>query len=178
MVGFSVRPLPFGHLRRLLGGRLDAGMGTAGAPWTIIAWAFDPGFIARSAPGGAYLRAGGAAGGSGPGRERVLHLPWLVGYALYHFPSGGWTEKNAAIKAGVLRRIADFSLSLLGTFLVRLPGVDFWYHAFATDPERRGIHSRLSFAGGRGFLTVCMHYAPGGSKSRSAFALWSRETSC
>jgi cytochrome c-type biogenesis protein CcmF len=100
-------------------------------------------------------------------------MPWLVGTALIH--SLAVTEKRGVFKSWtVLLAIAAFSLSLLGTFLVR-SGVLTSVHAFATDPER-GV-----------FILVFLLVVVGGSlglfalrapvvKSRVGFGLWSRET--
>ena len=68
--------------------------------------------------------------------ENASFMPWLVGTALMH--SLAVTEKRGSFKAWtVLLAICAFSLSLLGTFLVR-SGVLTSVHAFATDP-RRGV---------------------------------------
>ena len=117
--------------------------GRAGAgPWTIAAWIF---LTCGIALGGfwAYLRTGlGRLVVLGPGGNASF-MPWLVGTALIH--SLAVTEKRGAFKAWtVLLAIAAFSLSLLGTFLVR-SGVLTSVHAFATDP--RGIFI-LTFPGG------------------------------
>ena len=70
----------------------------------------------------------------GSGGKRLLHAPWLVGTALIH--SLAVTEKRGVFKSWtVLLAIAAFSLSLLGTFLVR-SGVLTSVHAFASDPEQ------------------------------------------
>jgi cytochrome c-type biogenesis protein CcmF len=74
-------------------------------------------------------------------------MPWLAGTALIH--SLAVTEKRGAFKAWtVLLAIAAFSLSLLGTFLVR-SGVLTSVHAFATDPGARRLHPGLPVAGDR-----------------------------
>ena len=74
--------------------------------------------------------------------ENASFMPWLVGTALIH--SLAVTEKRGAFKSWtVLLAIVAFSLSLLGTFLVR-SGVLTSVHAFATDPRARHLHPRRS----------------------------------
>ncbi|HJV96577.1 MAG TPA: cytochrome c-type biogenesis CcmF C-terminal domain-containing protein, partial [Albitalea sp.] len=105
--------------------------------------------------------------------ENASFMPWLVGTALIH--SLAVTEKRGSFKNWtVLLAIAAFSLSLLGTFLVR-SGVLTSVHAFASDP-RRGIFILLFLViviGGS--LTLFAWRAPKVSLGGS-FGLWSRET--
>jgi cytochrome c-type biogenesis protein CcmF len=105
--------------------------------------------------------------------ENASFMPWLVGTALIH--SLAVTEKRGVFKSWtVLLAIAAFSLSLLGTFLVR-SGVLTSVHAFAADPER-GVFILifLLFVVGSS-LTLFALRAPV-VKSHVGFNLWSRET--
>ena len=100
-------------------------------------------------------------------------MPWLVGTALIH--SLAVTEKRGVFKSWtVLLAIAAFSLSLLGTFLVR-SGVLTSVHAFATDPERGVFILAFLLVVVGGSLTLYALRAPV-VKSKIGFALWSRET--
>ncbi|PAU89136.1 heme lyase NrfEFG subunit NrfE [Pseudomonas sp. WN033] len=169
-VGFSVA-FAFA-IAALLGGRLDAAWARWSRPWTIVAWAFlSLGIVLGS--WWAYYELGWGGWWFWDPVENASFMPWLVGTALIH--SLAVTEKRGVFKSWtVLLAIAAFSLSLLGTFLVR-SGVLTSVHAFATDPER-GVFIL-------GFLLVVV----GGSlllyalrapvvKSQIGFALWSRET--
>ncbi len=100
-------------------------------------------------------------------------MPWLVGTALIH--SLAVTEKRGVFKSWtVLLAIAAFSLSLLGTFLVR-SGVLTSVHAFAADPQRGVFILMFLLAVVGGSLTLFALRAPV-VKSQVGFALWSRET--
>ncbi len=169
-VGFSVA-FAFA-IAALLGGRLDAAWARWSRPWTIVAWAFlGLGIVLGS--WWAYYELGWGGWWFWDPVENASFMPWLVGTALIH--SLAVTEKRGVFKSWtVLLAIAAFSLSLLGTFLVR-SGVLTSVHAFATDPER-GVFIL-------GFLLVVV----GGSlllyavrapvvKSPIGFDLWSRET--
>jgi cytochrome c-type biogenesis protein CcmF len=105
--------------------------------------------------------------------ENASFMPWLVGTALIH--SLAVTEKRGAFKSWtVLLAIAAFSLSLLGTFLVR-SGVLTSVHAFATDPRARHVHPRLAGDRDRHLAAaVCLARAVG--QAGGGFALVSRET--
>ena len=106
----------------LLSGRLDAAWARWSRPWTVIAWAFLTLGIGLGSWWAYYEL------------ENASLMPWLVATALIH--SLMVTEKRGSFKAWtVLLAIAAFSLSLLGTFLVR-SGVLTSVHAFATDPAR------------------------------------------
>ena len=132
-VGFSVA-FAFA-IAALLGGRLDATWARWSRPWTTLAWAFlTLGIMLGS--WWAYYELGWGGWWFWDPVENASFMPWLVGTALIH--SLAVTEKRGTFKAWtVLLAIAAFSLSLLGTFLVR-SGVLTSVHAFATDP-RRGI---------------------------------------
>ncbi|MEH6797995.1 MAG: heme lyase CcmF/NrfE family subunit [Pseudomonadales bacterium] len=130
-VGFSVA-FSFA-IAALLGGRLDAAWARWSRPWTIVAWAFlSLGIVLGS--WWAYYELGWGGWWFWDPVENASFMPWLVGTALIH--SLAVTEKRGVFKSWtVLLAIAAFSLSLLGTFLVR-SGVLTSVHAFATDPER------------------------------------------
>jgi len=119
----------------LWGGRLDSTWARWSRPWTVAAWIFLTCGIALGSFW-AYYELGWGGWWFWDPVENASFMPWLVGTALIH--SLAVTEKRGAFKAWtVLLAIAAFSLSLLGTFLVR-SGVITSVHAFATDP-RRGV---------------------------------------
>jgi cytochrome c-type biogenesis protein CcmF len=130
-VGFSVA-FAFA-VGALLGGRLDATWARWSRPWTTLAWMFlTLGIMVGS--WWAYYELGWGGWWFWDPVENASFMPWLVGTALIH--SLAVTEKRGTFKAWtVLLAIAAFSLSLLGTFLVR-SGVLTSVHAFATDPKR------------------------------------------
>ncbi|OGA54184.1 MAG: c-type cytochrome biogenesis protein CcmF [Betaproteobacteria bacterium RIFCSPLOWO2_12_FULL_62_13] len=130
-VGFSVS-FAFA-ISALLYGRLDATWARWSRPWTTAAWTFlTLGIMLGSA--WAYYELGWGGWWFWDPVENASFMPWLVGTALIH--SLAVTEKRGAFKAWtVLLAIIAFSLSLLGTFLVR-SGVLTSVHAFATDPKR------------------------------------------
>jgi len=130
-VGFSVA-FAFA-LSALLGGRLDATWARWSRPWTTVAWVFMTIGIALGS-WWAYYELGWGGWWFWDPVENASFMPWLVGTALMH--SLAVTEKRGAFKSWtVLLAIAAFSLSLMGTFLVR-SGVLTSVHAFATDPKR------------------------------------------
>ena len=130
-VGFSVA-FAFA-IAALLGGRLDATWARWSRPWTTVAWMFLTCGIALGSFW-AYYELGWGGWWFWDPVENASFMPWLVGTALIH--SLAVTEKRGGFKSWtVLLAIAAFSLSLLGTFLVR-SGVLTSVHAFATDPKR------------------------------------------
>ncbi|PYS27431.1 MAG: c-type cytochrome biogenesis protein CcmF [Acidobacteria bacterium] len=130
-VGFSVA-FAFA-ISALIGGRLDADWARWSRPWTTVAWTFLTGGIALGSFW-AYYELGWGGWWFWDPVENASFMPWLVGTALIH--SLAVTEKRGAFRSWtVLLAIAAFSLSLLGTFLVR-SGVLTSVHAFATDPKR------------------------------------------
>jgi len=130
-VGFSVA-FAFA-IAALLSGRLDAAWARWSRPWTTIAWAFLTVGIALGS-WWAYYELGWGGWWFWDPVENASFMPWLVGTALIH--SLAVTEKRGAFKSWtVLLAIFAFSLSLLGTFLVR-SGVLNSVHAFASDPDR------------------------------------------
>ncbi len=130
-VGFSVA-FAFA-ISALISGRLDATWARWSRPWTTVAWMFLTVGIALGS-WWAYYELGWGGWWFWDPVENASFMPWLVGTALIH--SLAVTEKRGGFKSWtVLLAIAAFSLSLLGTFLVR-SGVLTSVHAFATDPKR------------------------------------------
>lgn len=130
-VGFAVA-FAFA-IAALLSGRLDAAWARWSRPWTTAAWAFLTLGIALGS-WWAYYELGWGGWWFWDPVENASFLPWLLGTALLH--SLAVTEKRGSFKSWtVLLAIGAFSLSLLGTFLVR-SGVLTSVHAFATDPKR------------------------------------------
>ena len=132
-VGFSVA-FAFA-ISALIGGNLDATWARWTRPWTTAAWIFLTIGIALGSAW-AYYELGWGGWWFWDPVENASFMPWLAGTALIH--SLAVTEKRGSFKVWtVLLAIMVFSLSLLGTFLVR-SGVLSSVHAFATDP-RRGL---------------------------------------
>ena len=132
-VGFSVA-FAFA-IASLLSNRLDAAWARWSRPWTTAAWIFLTLGIALGS-WWAYYELGWGGWWFWDPVENASFMPWLIGTALLH--SLAVTEKRGGFKNWtVLLAIIAFSMSLLGTFLVR-SGVLTSVHAFATDP-RRGI---------------------------------------
>jgi cytochrome c-type biogenesis protein CcmF len=130
-VGFSVA-FSFA-IAALLSGRLDAAWARWSRPWTTVAWMFLTLGIALGS-WWAYYELGWGGWWFWDPVENASFMPWLMGTALVH--SLAVTEKRGGFKNWtVLLAIFAFSLSLLGTFLVR-SGVLTSVHSFATDPER------------------------------------------
>ena len=130
-VGFSVA-FSFA-IAALLEGRLDAAWARWSRPWTTAAWCFLTVGIALGSAW-AYYELGWGGWWFWDPVENASFMPWLVGTALIH--SLAVTEKRGAFRSWtVLLAIVAFSLSLVGTFLVR-SGVLTSVHAFATDPAR------------------------------------------
>ena len=130
-VGFSVA-FAFA-VAALIGGNLDAQWARWTRPWTTVAWMFLTVGIALGS-WWAYYELGWGGWWFWDPVENASFMPWLVGTALIH--SLAVTEKRGSFKSWtVLLAIMAFSLSLLGTFLVR-SGVLSSVHAFATDPTR------------------------------------------
>ncbi|MFC4626113.1 heme lyase CcmF/NrfE family subunit [Daeguia caeni] len=130
-VGFSVC-FSFA-VAALIEGRLDAAWARWVRPWALVAWIFLTGGIAVGSYW-AYYELGWGGWWFWDPVENASFMPWLVGSALLH--SALVMEKRSALKIWtVLLSILTFSLSLLGTFLVR-SGVLTSVHSFATDPGR------------------------------------------
>ncbi len=117
----------------LIGGRFDAAWARWARPWTTVAWSFLTLGICLGSFW-AYYELGWGGWWFWDPVENASFMPWLVGTALIH--SLAVTEKRGAFRSWtILLAILAFSLSLLGTFLVR-SGVITSVHAFATDPTR------------------------------------------
>ena len=130
-VGFSVA-FAFA-VASLLKGRLDSEWARWARPWTIAAWVFLTVGIALGS-WWAYYELGWGGWWFWDPVENASFMPWLVGTALIH--SLATTEKRGIFKGStLLLAIATFSLSLVGTFLVR-SGVLVSVHSFAADPAR------------------------------------------
>ncbi|MEP9397212.1 heme lyase CcmF/NrfE family subunit [Mesorhizobium sp. KR2-14] len=130
-VGFSVC-FSFA-VAALIEGRIDAAWARWVRPWTLAAWVFLTGGIAMGSYW-AYYELGWGGFWFWDPVENASFMPWLAGTALLH--SAIVMEKRSALKIWtLLLAILTFSLSLLGTFLVR-SGVLTSVHAFATDPSR------------------------------------------
>ncbi len=130
-VGFSVA-FAFA-IAAMISGDLDQKWARWTRPWTIVAWMFLTVGIALGS-WWAYYELGWGGWWFWDPVENASFMPWLVGTALIH--SLAVTEKRGLFKSWtLLLAIAAFSLSLLGTFLVR-SGIIVSVHAFATDPTR------------------------------------------
>ena len=130
-VGFSIA-FSFA-IAALIEGKVDAAWARWVRPWTLLAWVFlTAGILLGS--WWAYYELGWGGWWYWDPVENASFMPWLVGTALLH--SAVVVEKRDALKTWtILLAILTFSLSLIGTFLVR-SGVLTSVHAFATDPER------------------------------------------
>jgi cytochrome c-type biogenesis protein CcmF len=156
----------------MLEGRLDQTWARWTRPWTTAAWLFLTVGISLGS-WWAYYELGWGGWWFWDPVENASFMPWLVGTALIH--SLAVTEKRGLFKSWtLLLAIFAFSLSLLGTFLVR-SGVLVSVHAFASDPAR-GLFILA-------FLTLCIGgalvlYAWRAPKlaSPAGFELWSRES--
>lgn len=169
-VGFAV-PFAFA-VAAMLGGQFDDTWAHWVRPWVNLAWVFLTLGITLGS-WWAYYELGWGGWWFWDPVENASFMPWLVGTALMH--SLAVTERRGAFKAWtVLLALLAFSLSLLGTFLVR-SGILTSVHAFASDPER-GV-----------FILAFLVTVVGGSllvyalrahtiKSHISFALLSRET--
>ena len=169
-VGFAV-PFAFA-IAAMLGGRLDAAWARWSRPWTNVAWMFLTLGIALGS-WWAYYELGWGGWWFWDPVENASFMPWLVGTALMH--SLAVTEKRSAFKAWtVLLAIFAFSLSLLGTFLVR-SGVLTSVHAYATDPAR-GVFILIFLGLVIGGSLVLYAWRAPRIRSVGTFQLVSRET--
>ena len=133
-MGYVGLAVPFAFaVAALLDGRIDAAWTRWTRPWTTVAWLFLTLGIALGS-WWAYYELGWGGWWFWDPVENASFMPWLIATALIH--SLAVTEQRGGFRAWtVLLAICGFSLSLLGTFLVR-SGVLVSVHAFATDPER------------------------------------------
>ncbi|GAA5646577.1 heme lyase CcmF/NrfE family subunit [Vibrio proteolyticus] len=168
-VGFSVA-FSFA-IASLMTGRLDTAWARWSRPWTTAAWLFLTLGIALGS-WWAYYELGWGGWWFWDPVENASFMPWLAGTALMH--SLAVTEKRGTFKAWtVLLAISAFSLSLLGTFLVR-SGILVSVHAFASDPSRgMFILGFLVFVIGGSLLLFALKGAS--VRVRGNFELVSRE---
>ncbi|WJG08586.1 heme lyase CcmF/NrfE family subunit [Aliiglaciecola sp. LCG003] len=168
-VGFSVA-FAFA-IAALISGQLDSTWARWSRPWTIAAWCFLTVGIALGS-WWAYYELGWGGWWFWDPVENASFMPWLIGTALIH--SLAVTEKRKIFKSWtVLLAISAFSLSLLGTFLVR-SGVLVSVHSFASDPTRGLFILGLLAVVVGGSLTLYALRAPQ-LKSVGRFEWFSRE---
>ena len=169
-VGFSVA-FSFA-IAALLAGNLDITWARWSRPWTLLAWIFLTLGIALGS-WWAYYELGWGGWWFWDPVENASFMPWLIGTALIH--SLAATDKRGIFKNWtILLAICAFTLSLLGTFLVR-SGVITSVHAFATDPTRGVFILALLAVFTGGSLILYAIRAPS-TKSLGSFELLSRET--
>jgi len=155
----------------LIEGKVDAAWARWVRPWTLLAWSFLTGGIALGS-WWAYYELGWGGWWFWDPVENVSFMPWLLGTALLH--SALVVEKRNALKVWtILLAILTFSLSLIGTFIVR-SGVLTSVHAFATDPQRGFFILVLLALTIGGSLTLFAFRAPA-LKAGGLFAPISRE---
>lgn len=155
----------------MIGGKLDAAWARWARPWTNIAWMFLTVGITLGS-WWAYYELGWGGWWFWDPVENASLMPWIVATALIH--SLAVTEKRASFKAWtVLLAIIAFSLSLLGTFLVR-SGVLTSVHSFASDPER-GLFILIFLLFVIGSSLLLFAFRAGGLRSSGSFSVVSRE---
>ncbi|GLS84854.1 heme lyase CcmF/NrfE family subunit [Paraferrimonas haliotis] len=169
-VGFSVS-FAFA-IAALMSGRLDSAWARWSRPWTLAAWVFLTGGISLGS-WWAYYELGWGGWWFWDPVENASFMPWLIGTALLH--SVIVTEKRGTFRNWtVLLSIFAFSLSLLGTFIVR-SGVLTSVHSFAADPSRgMFILLLLGIAIGGSLILFAMRASEMSSPAK--FELWSKET--
>ena len=156
----------------MIGGKLDAAWARWARPWTNIAWMFLTLGITLGS-WWAYYELGWGGWWFWDPVENASLMPWIVGTALIH--SLAVTEKRASFKAWtILLCILGFSLSLLGTFLVR-SGVLTSVHSFASDPER-GLYILIFLLIVIGSSLLLFAFRAHKFHSVGAFSLVSRES--
>ena len=156
----------------MLEGKLDQAWARWTRPWTTVAWAFLSVGIALGS-WWAYYELGWGGYWFWDPVENASFMPWLVGTALIH--SLAVTDKRGLFKSWtLLLAILAFSLSLLGTFLVR-SGVLVSVHSFAADPARGMFILAFLIIMIGGALTLYAWRAPL-LKSQAGFELGSRES--
>jgi cytochrome c-type biogenesis protein CcmF len=169
-VGFSVA-FAFA-IAAMISGDLDRAWAKWTRPWTTLAWIFLTLGIALGS-WWAYYELGWGGWWFWDAVENASFMPWLIGTALIH--SLAVTERRGLFKSWtLLLAITAFSLSLLGTFLVR-SGIIVSVHAFATDPTRGFFILAFLAVVVVGALILYAWRAPS-LDSDAGFALVSRET--
>jgi cytochrome c-type biogenesis protein CcmF len=171
-MGYVGMAVPFAFaIAALLNGRLDAAWARWSRPWATAAWIFLTLGIALGS-WWAYYELGWGGWWFWDPVENASFLPWLIGTALIH--SLAVTEKRGLFRNWtIVLAITAFSLSLLGTFLVR-SGVLTSVHAFATDPKR-GVFILLFLTVVVGGSLTLFALRAGKVQSGGSFALVSRE---
>lgn len=172
-MGYVGLVVPFAFaLAALMAGRLDTAWARWSRPWTAVAWCFLTCGIALGSFW-AYYELGWGGWWFWDPVENASFMPWLVATALMH--SLAVTEKRGAFRLWTaLLAILAFSLSLLGTFIVR-SGVLSSVHAFATDPARGVFILALLGAVSGGALALFAWRAPRAGLG-AAFEPLSRES--
>ena len=172
-MGYVGLAVPFAFaIAALLQGRLDAAWARWSRPWATAAWIFLTLGIALGS-WWAYYELGWGGWWFWDPVENASFLPWLVGTALIH--SLAVTEKRGLFRNWtIILAISAFSLSLLGTFLVR-SGVLTSVHAFASDPKR-GVFILLFLCVVVGGSLTLFAFRASKVRAGGAFSLVSRET--
>jgi cytochrome c-type biogenesis protein CcmF len=169
-VGFAV-PFAFA-IAALISGKFDSNWAKLARPWTLVAWSFLTLGITLGS-WWAYRVLGWGGWWFWDPVENASFLPWLSGTALIH--SLIVAEKRDAFKAWtILLAVCTFSLSLMGTFLVR-SGILVSVHAFAIDPSRGAfmLYFLCFIVGGSLLLYAWRGHT---IQNSGLFNLWSRET--
>ncbi len=169
-VGFSVA-FSFA-VAALIEGKVDAAWARWVRPWVLAAWCFLTLGITLGSFWAYYILGWGGWWFWDP-VENVSLMPWLAGTALLH--SALVVERrHAMVTWTILLAILTFSLSLIGTFVVR-SGVLTSVHAFATDPAR-GVFILAILLGTTGGALGLYGYRMAAVKGGAPFALFSRES--